>query len=76
MSSSSRISIDEPIRRYCCEPVKYAALQKARQDQGIRLNNNSQLEALQLRIKKATTEINDAEIILQNLINEAKCEHN
>ena len=50
-----------------------AALQKAQQDQVTMTNLNSQLEALRLRIKEATAEINDAETVLSDLIKEAKC---
>lgn len=50
-----------------------AALQKAKQDQVIMTNHKSQLEKLQIRIKEATTELNDAEIILNDLIKVAKC---
>ena len=50
-----------------------ASLQKAQQDQGIMKNHKDQLEGLQLRIKEANAEINDAEAILNDLIKAAKC---
>ena len=51
-----------------------ASLQKAQQDQVMMTNLRSQLDALQLRMKEATAEINDAETTLNNLMKEAKCD--
>ena len=50
-----------------------AALQKAQQDQVMMTDQNRQLDALRLRIKNATTDINDAETVLNDLIKQAKC---
>ncbi len=66
------LSIDEPYVDMAVNQLN-AALQKAQQDQGIMTEQNNQLDALQLRIKKATTDINDAETVLNDLIKQAKC---